>query len=294
MIFFIIPKTTGFGLSKRRVSFHKTTRIFFEGFSHPSFFVLGSESAPGSGVARLFVSLLFFARSCCFFACFSTFLWLNSPFFLIILVVLILCVLLRRGSYNHWKQPAKVQNLSRQKCRLLYFYGVCCLYNSQNDGGWFFKTMGFISRNDAYIFWGGTPLFFVSGQYFLSALLFVSRFRLCLFRAFDLGVLILFLFSSFFLVLFGGCCFVCTFAYKKGLGGPVTRRLETVQASAGYQDLFWDTYFCWKSTKQTNYTPIVPTIKIHLSLRMQRNLKWKSRVFLVKYFCNYLLLEKKH
>ena len=49
---------------------------------------------------------------------------------------------------------------------------------------------------------------------------------------------------AFFVILFGGCCFVCTFAYKKGLGGPVTRRLETVQASAGYQDLFWDTYFC--------------------------------------------------
>ena len=58
---YIIPKTTGFVFSKRRVSFHKTTRIFFEGFSHPSFFVLGSESAPGSGVARLFVSLLFFS-----------------------------------------------------------------------------------------------------------------------------------------------------------------------------------------------------------------------------------------
>ena len=53
-----------------------------------------------------------------------------------------------------------------------------------------------------------------------------------------LGVLTLFLFDFFFFViLFGGCCFVCTFAYKKGLGGPVTRRLETVQASAGYQDL---------------------------------------------------------
>ena len=105
MIFFIIPKTTGFGLSKRRVSFHKTTRIFFEGFSHPSFFVPGSESAPGSEFALvrsetafcsfwvgafvpgsepalLFVSLLFFARSCSLFACFSTFLVVELYFFL--------------------------------------------------------------------------------------------------------------------------------------------------------------------------------------------------------------------
>ena len=34
----IIRKTMGLGFSKRWVSFHKTTRIFFEGFSHPSFF----------------------------------------------------------------------------------------------------------------------------------------------------------------------------------------------------------------------------------------------------------------
>ena len=33
----IIHKTTGLGFSKRWVSFHKTTRIFFEGFSHPFF-----------------------------------------------------------------------------------------------------------------------------------------------------------------------------------------------------------------------------------------------------------------
>ena len=162
MIFFIIPKTTGFGLSKRRVSFHKTTRIFFEGFSHPSSFVLGSESAPGSGVARLFVSLLFFARSCCFFACFSTFLWLNSPFFLIILVVLILCVLLRRGSYNHWKQPAKVQNLSRQKCRLLYFYGAC-LYIIPKTTGFVFSKRRVSFHKTTRIFFEGfhTPLFCV-------------------------------------------------------------------------------------------------------------------------------------
>ena len=135
-VVYIIPKTTGFGSSKRWFSFHKTTRIFFEG-AHPSFLCLDST---------------FFPRFCLFRA----------------------------------------------------FVCVCF-------------ALSFVS---------------------------VPRFRLCLFRAFDLGVLILFLFSSFFLVLFGGCCFVCTFAYKKGLGGPVTRRLETVQASAGYQDLFWDTYFC--------------------------------------------------
>ena len=34
----IIRKTMGLVFSKRWVSFHKTTRIFFEGFSHPSFF----------------------------------------------------------------------------------------------------------------------------------------------------------------------------------------------------------------------------------------------------------------
>ena len=32
----------------------------------------------------MFVSLLFFARSCCLFACSSTFLWLDSTFFLIL------------------------------------------------------------------------------------------------------------------------------------------------------------------------------------------------------------------
>ena len=60
-VVYIIPKTTGFGFSKQWVSFHETTRIFFEGFSHPSFWVPGSESAPGSETALLFVSLLFFS-----------------------------------------------------------------------------------------------------------------------------------------------------------------------------------------------------------------------------------------
>ena len=38
-------------------------------------------------------------------------------------------------------------------------------YNPQNDRVGFFKTMGFISQNDAYIFWGVfTPLFFALGS----------------------------------------------------------------------------------------------------------------------------------
>ena len=61
LLAYIIRKTMGLGFSKRWVSFHKTTRIFFEGFSHPSFFrsvlwvrselALGSEFALGSGFA---------------------------------------------------------------------------------------------------------------------------------------------------------------------------------------------------------------------------------------------------
>ena len=36
----------------------------------------------------------------------------------------------------------------------LFFKGFTGIYNPQNDGVWFFKTMGFISQNDACIFWG--------------------------------------------------------------------------------------------------------------------------------------------
>ena len=38
---FVIPQTTGFGFSKRWVSFHKTTRIFFEGGVTPFFSLRG-------------------------------------------------------------------------------------------------------------------------------------------------------------------------------------------------------------------------------------------------------------
>ena len=221
MIFFIIPKTTGFGLSKRRVSFHKTTRIFFEGFSRPFFLFralsrLRVLSSLWFVLRRRFVRsesvLLFRAlsrRFCSFRFCFSLALAAFSLVFPLFcdwtllfswfcLVILILCVLLRRGSYNHWKQPAKVQNLSRQRCRLLYFYGVCCLYNPQNDG--------VVFQNDGFHF---------------------TKRRVYFLRGF-----------------------------------------HTIR-------------------------PWHPLKKYPLSLRMQRNLKWKSRVILVKYFCNYLLLETK-
>ena len=107
--------------------------------------------------------------------------------------------------------------------------------------------MGLFTQNDAYIFWGVSHPFYytvlsfrafvcfaVSFVVVCSCFLFVSRFRLWLFCGCSDSILFDFF---FFVILFGGCCFVCTFAYKKGLGGPVTRRLETVQASAGYQDL---------------------------------------------------------
>ena len=77
---FIIPKTTGFGFSKRWVSFHKTTPILFEGFSHPSFFSLWGLS-PLRVLSRLwflsplwFLSRRFFvlsSRFCSFRFCFS-------------------------------------------------------------------------------------------------------------------------------------------------------------------------------------------------------------------------------
>ena len=87
----------GLFFSKRWVSFHKTTRIFFEGFSHTSFFALGSDSAPGSEFALGFGSAFLFVLSRCFvrfasvlhsflllFCLFFHFLWLNSTFFLIL------------------------------------------------------------------------------------------------------------------------------------------------------------------------------------------------------------------
>ena len=81
-VVYIIPKTTGFGFSKRWVSFHKTTRIFFEGFPSPLFLWLSA------------VLFLVFRGSV---------LWLSDSFLFdfffsswFCLVVLILCVLLRQ------------------------------------------------------------------------------------------------------------------------------------------------------------------------------------------------------
>ena len=129
MIFFIIPKTTGFGLSKRRVSFHKTTRIFFEGFSHPFFLFralsrLRVLSSLWFVLRRRFVRsesvLLFRAlsrRFCSFRFCFSLALAAFSLVFPLFcdwtllfswfcLVILILCVLLRCDRWVNLKRPA--------------------------------------------------------------------------------------------------------------------------------------------------------------------------------------------
>ena len=86
----------GLGFSKRWVSFHKTTRIFFEGFSSPLFlfWVLSPlwVLSPKFTLASLWVLS---RRFCSFRFCFSLvlvafslvsplFLWLNSTFFLIL------------------------------------------------------------------------------------------------------------------------------------------------------------------------------------------------------------------
>ena len=106
-------------------------------------------------------------------------------------------------------------------------------YNPQNDGVGFSKRWDYLHKTTPIFFEGFHTLFFYTVLSFRSFVCFAISFV-----AVFLGVLTLFLFDFFFFViLFGSCCFVCTFAYKKGLGGPVTRRLETVQASAGYQDL---------------------------------------------------------
>ena len=120
-------------------------------------------------------------------------------------------------------------------------------YNPQNDGVGFSKRWDYLHKTTRIFFEGFHTLFFytvlsfrafvcfaVSFVVVCSCFLFVSRFRLWLFCGCSDSILFDFF---FFVILFGGCCFVCTFAYKKGLVGPVTRRLETVQASAGYQDL---------------------------------------------------------
>ena len=82
-------------------------------------------------------------------------------------------------------------------------------YNPQNDGVGFFKTMGFISQNDAYIFEGFSHPSFL----WFSAVLFL------VFRGSVLWLSDSFLFDFFFffLVLFGGCCFVSTFASPKAM-----------------------------------------------------------------------------
>ena len=70
---FIIPKTTGFGFSKRWVSFHKTTPILFEGFSHPFFSLWGMSSLRALS-PLWFLSRRFFvlsSRFCSFRFCFS-------------------------------------------------------------------------------------------------------------------------------------------------------------------------------------------------------------------------------
>ena len=87
----------GLSFSKRWGSFHKTTRIFFEGGHTPLFFALGSDSALGSEFALGFGSAFLFVLSRCFvrfasvfrsflllFCLFFHFLWLNSTFFLIL------------------------------------------------------------------------------------------------------------------------------------------------------------------------------------------------------------------
>ena len=70
----------GLSFSIRWVSFHKTTRIFFEGFSHPSFFRSGSEFAPGSEFALGFGSAFLFVLSRCFIRFASVFRSFLLPF----------------------------------------------------------------------------------------------------------------------------------------------------------------------------------------------------------------------
>ena len=91
----------------------------------------------------------------------------------------------------------------------LFFKGFTGIYNPQNDGVWFFKTMGFISQNDAYIFWGVfTPLFFCSEQYFLSALSFVSCFRFGCSDSFSDSFFVRFLLGFVWWLLF--CVYFCS------------------------------------------------------------------------------------
>ena len=108
----------GLVFSKRWVSFHKTTRIFFEGGHTPLFLCLSDS---------VFLFVFFF------------FSW----FCLVVVVLCVLLLLISIGGMAIW--------IRFPKCRLQCLFFIS-LYNPQNDGVGFFKTMGFISQNDAYIF----------------------------------------------------------------------------------------------------------------------------------------------
>ena len=212
---FYNPQNDGVGFSKRWDYLHKTTRIFFEGF-HTLFSIQYFLSA------LLFVSRF---RLWLFFGCSDSILvWflLFCDFVWWLLFRVYFCIQERswRACHTSAGNSAGIGRIPRP-----FFY------NPQNDGVWFFKTMGFISQNDAYIFWGViTPLFFslwgLSSLWFLSPLWFLSRrffvlsSRFCSFRfCFSLALVAFSLFLHFFvvelcyfLVLFGGFDFVRTFA----------------------------------------------------------------------------------
>ena len=112
---------------------------------------------------------------------------------------------------------------------LLFTYSVenHTAYNPQNDGGVFFNTMGFISQNDAYIFWGVfIPLFY-------GFLLFFLVFRGSVLWLSNSFLLDFFFFSWY---LFGGGCFVSTFASPKAMF-QVTLRPHIIM---------WDTRVRWR------------------------------------------------
>ena len=141
MIFFIIPKTTGFVFSKRRVSFHKTTRIFFEGFHTPLFCVWTVLSFRAFVCFALsFVSVPRF-RFGCSDSFFVFFFFLGFVWWLLLCVYFCIQERSWRACHTSAGNSAGIGRIPRP-----FFY------NPQNDGVWFFKTMGFISQNDAYTF----------------------------------------------------------------------------------------------------------------------------------------------
>ena len=218
----------GVVFSKRWVSFHKTTRIFFEGFSHPSFFCSGFWLCSGFWVRSgfwvgafvrsesvlLFVSLLFFTRFCCFFAYFFVFspLFLCGLFFLDFVWWFWFCAYFcsKERRDNHMSARKSAGFGCDSVLFLLYKLHVIYIIR---------KTMGFGFSKRWVSFHKTTRIFFEGfshPSFFVLNSTFFPRFHL--FRAFGLGVLILFLIPflfAFFLVLFGGCCFVCTFAANK-------------------------------------------------------------------------------